>query len=177
MTEPVSFRVLFGGDDDTRKLVIQSIMPTSVDELAPEIKTFFGVTEHFRLQYKYVDFGNACPVRLPARWSQIHPLQTSGPQYQRLPPIASTSSSSQQPTDSTSIDSHSSNDTIILSSPESRSCSWPQVFVVPQFSYCAEMVLQKGNYDFNANGTLISLTPKVRSDILGTERWILRDEW
>uniref|UniRef100_A0A8P4GKA6 Sterile alpha motif domain-containing protein 3 n=2 Tax=Dicentrarchus labrax TaxID=13489 RepID=A0A8P4GKA6_DICLA len=81
------------------------------------------------------------------------------------PPNASTSSSSQQPTDSTSVDCHSNNDTIILSSP-SWSCSWPQVFVMPRFSYCAEMVLQKGNDDFNANGTLLSLTPKVRSDIL-----------
>lgn len=58
MAGPVSFRVLFGGEDDARKLIIQSGMPTSVDELVLEIKTFFGVTEQFRLQYKDVDFGN-----------------------------------------------------------------------------------------------------------------------
>lgn len=184
MTEPVSFRVLFGGEDDARKLIIQSGMPTSVDELALEIRNFFGVTEQFRLQYKDIDFGNdfmnlvsisdiqdrstlkvvclpceatsSSDPATPNIWSMI-PMS---------PPNAPTSSSSQQPTDSTSIDSHSSSDTIIFSSPESRSCSWPQVFVVPRFSYCAEIVLQKGNDDFNANGTLLSLTPKVRSDIL-----------
>uniref|UniRef100_UPI003AAE858A uncharacterized protein isoform X1 n=1 Tax=Centroberyx gerrardi TaxID=166262 RepID=UPI003AAE858A len=81
------------------------------------------------------------------------------------PPNAS-AGSSKEPNDSASSDSYSSNDTIILSSPESRSCSWPEAFVVPRFSYCAEMLLQKGNNDFNANGTFLSLTPKVRSDIL-----------
>lgn len=45
-------------------------------------------------------------------------------------------------------------------------CSWPKVFVVPRFSYFAEMILHDGNDEFNAHGTLLSSTPKTRSDIL-----------
>lgn len=78
----------------------------------------------------------------------------------------STSSSSQQPNYSVSIDSCSSNDTIILLCPEFRSCSWPETFVVPRFSYCAQVLLQKRNDDFIANGSFLSLLPKVRTDIL-----------
>ncbi|XP_059930126.1 uncharacterized protein LOC132473862 [Gadus macrocephalus] len=73
------------------------------------------------------------------------------------------SSSSQEPSDS---DSHSSNDTIVLSSPDTRSCPWPRPFVVPRFSSCAEIMLQKGNDEFKAQGTVLCPTPKVRSDIL-----------
>lgn len=58
MTGPVSFRVLFGGEDDARKLTIASGMPKSVDKLALEITTYFGVTEQFRIQYRDVEFGN-----------------------------------------------------------------------------------------------------------------------
>eukprot|EP00064_Thunnus_orientalis_P020496 superscaffoldBa00005660_g20634 len=58
MAGPVNFRVLFGGEDDARKLTIQSLIPKSVEELTPEIKTFFGVAEDVRLQFKDVDFGN-----------------------------------------------------------------------------------------------------------------------
>ncbi|XP_029992693.1 uncharacterized protein LOC115421082 [Sphaeramia orbicularis] len=76
---------------------------------------------------------------------------------------SSVSSSSHEANDS---DSYSINDTIILSSPETRSCSWPKLFVVPRFSYCAEMMLHTGNNEFSANGTLLSPTPKTRSDIL-----------
>lgn len=56
MAAPVIF--LFGCEDDARKLTISSGMPTSVDHLALEIKTVFGVTEPFRLQYKDAEFGN-----------------------------------------------------------------------------------------------------------------------
>lgn len=170
-----------------RKLIIQSGMPTSMDELALEMKTFFGVTEQFRLQYIDVDFGNYFMnllsisdiqdqsilkvVYLPCEAtssviSSAPPTKDTCSTIPVTPPNASSGSSLQQPSDSASIDSYSHNDTIILSSPESRSCSWPEAFVVPRFSYCAEMLLQKENDDFNANGTLLSLTPKVRSDIL-----------
>ncbi|XP_071403280.1 uncharacterized protein [Centroberyx affinis] len=187
MAGPVSFRVLFGGEDDARKLIIESGIPTSVDELALEIKTFFGVTEQFRLQYKDVEFGNQFMnllsisdiqdrstlkvVYLPCEAtssviSSAPPTKDTCSTIPVTPPSASASSSSQEPSDSASINSYNSNDTILLSSPESRSCSWPEAFVVPRFSYCAEMLLQKGNNDFIANGTFLSLTPKVRSDIL-----------
>ena len=58
MSSPVNLRILFGGDDDSRKRTLKSGIPTSVDELLLEIKTVFGLKEQFRLQYKDVDFGN-----------------------------------------------------------------------------------------------------------------------
>ncbi len=187
MTGPVSFRVLFGGEDDARKLTIASGMPKSVDELALEITTYFGVTEQFRLQYRDVEFGNEFlnlssisdiqdRSTLKVRYL---PCESTSSAVSLAPPTedtcstipvmlsnASASSSSQEPNDSSSVDSCSTNETVILSSPESRSCTWPTVFVVPRFSYCAEMQIQKGNDDFSVNGTVLSLTPKIRSDIL-----------
>lgn len=58
MAEPVCFRVLFGGEYDARKLIIRSGIPTSVEELALEIKNVFGMRVEFKLQYKDMDFGN-----------------------------------------------------------------------------------------------------------------------
>jgi hypothetical protein len=57
MSCPVNLRILFGGDDDSRKLTLTSI-PASVEELVLEIKTAFGLREEFRVQYRDVEFGN-----------------------------------------------------------------------------------------------------------------------
>uniref|UniRef100_A0A669BXH9 C2H2-type domain-containing protein n=1 Tax=Oreochromis niloticus TaxID=8128 RepID=A0A669BXH9_ORENI len=70
-------------------------------------------------------------------------------------------------------------DTDILSSPESRSSSssssanstlrseaWPLDFRIPEFSFDVELQLTKGNQEFQANGTLLTLKPKLKSDIL-----------
>lgn len=55
MAARVTLRVLFGGEDDARKLVIESGIPRTVEDLAFNIKTFFQVTKQFRLQYKDKD--------------------------------------------------------------------------------------------------------------------------
>lgn len=187
MAAPVIFRVLLGCEDDARKLTISSGMPTSVDHLALEIKTVLGVTVPFRLQYKDAEFENEFMnlssisdiqdrstlkvVYLPCEYtsSVIPPSPPTTDTYSTFPVThgnASTSSSQQEPNDSPSVNCSCSNDSVLLSSPESRSCTWPMVFVVPRFSYCAEIQLQNGNDEFHANGTLLSLTPKLRSDIL-----------
>ncbi|KAM9468193.1 uncharacterized protein Hap1MRO34_014856 isoform 2-T3 [Clarias gariepinus] len=183
MTGPVSFRVLFGGEDDARKLTVASGMPKSVDELAREITTYFGLTEQVRLQYRDVEFGNEFlnlssisdiqdrstlkVIYFPCEsTSSVMSLASLTEDTCFTFPVTLSSFSSQEPNDSSSVDSSSTNETVILSSPESRSCTWPEVFVVPRFSYCAEMQLQKGNSDFSVNGTVLSLTPKIRSDIL-----------
>lgn len=57
MSSPVHLRIIFG-DDDARKRTFTSGMPASVDQLVCEIKTAFGLTEQFRLQYKDADFGD-----------------------------------------------------------------------------------------------------------------------
>ncbi|XP_015224828.1 PREDICTED: uncharacterized protein LOC107081135 [Cyprinodon variegatus] len=176
MDARVTFRVLFGGEEDARKLTIESGIPRTVEDLALKIKTFFEVTEQFRLQYKDKDMDNQFMnllstseledkgtlkvVYIPCETIRSATLtEDSGGTMSGTP----SSSSSQEPSDS---DSYSSNDTIILSSPETRSCSWPKPFVVPRFSSCAEIMLQKGNDEFKAHGTVLCPTPKVRSDIL-----------
>lgn len=181
MAGRVTFRVLFGGEDDARKLTIESGIPNTVEEFALQIKTFFKVTEPLRLQYRdremddqfmnllstseLEDKATVKVVYIPSETTSTNPLtRDASPTIQRTLSDASTTilSPSHESGDS---DSYSSNDTI-LSSPETRSCSWPKVFVVPRFSYCAEMMLHTGNDEFNAHRTLLSLTPKARSDIL-----------
>lgn len=189
MAGQVTFRVLFGGEDDARKLTIESGIPNTVEEFALQIKTFFQVTEPFRLQYRdremddqfmnllstseLEDKTTVKVVYIPSETTSSNPLtrdasptipstlSDASPTIPGTP--SSVSSSSHEANDS---DSYSSNDTIILSSPETRSCCWPKLFVVPRFSYCAEMMLHTGNNEFNAHGTLLSPTPKTRSDIL-----------
>lgn len=178
MAARVTFRVLFGSEDDARKLVIESGMPRTVEDLALKIRTFFQVTEHFRLQYKDKDMddqfmnllsiseledkGTLKVVYIFSETSRsASPAEDACSTIQGTP--FNTSSSSLEPSDS---ESNTSNDTIILSSPETRSCSWPKHFVVPRFSSCAEIMLQAGNNEFKAHGKFLSPTPKVRSDIL-----------
>lgn len=44
--------------------------------------------------------------------------------------------------------------------------SWPQVFVVPKFTYEAEFVLQQKNNELETNGTYFSPGPKLKGVIL-----------
>ncbi|KAI3357110.1 hypothetical protein L3Q82_015579 [Scortum barcoo] len=191
MSSPIHLRVVFGGDD-ARKLTLMSGIPTSVDQLVLEIKTAFGLTQQFRLQYKDADFGNeyvnlmstseikdrdtlkvvffACEETSSSIPGTVPPCSTSTPM-----PSPTTSHSSVNPLSSPSLDrdsfssdhSFGSADTIILDPvPESRTSSWPQVFIVPNFSYFAEIQLQRANAEFIANGTLPTPQPKLRMDIL-----------
>lgn len=64
-------------------------------------------------------------------------------------------------------------DTDILSSPEStssgfslRSQPWPQNFQIPQFNYEVQIQLERANQAFLNSGTLLSLSPTLKSDIL-----------
>lgn len=132
MAARVTFRVLFGSEDDARKLVIESGMPRTVEDLALKIRTFFQVTEHFRLQYKDKDMddqfmnllsiseledkGTLKVVYIFSETSRsASPAEDACSTIQGTP--FNTSSSSLEPSDS---ESNTSNDTIILSSPETR---------------------------------------------------------
>lgn len=57
MACPVSLRIFFN-EDDARKITLTSGLPNSVEDLVSEIKTIFGLSQQFRLQYKDADFGN-----------------------------------------------------------------------------------------------------------------------
>lgn len=135
MAGRVTFRVLFGCEDDARKLTIESGIPKTVEDLALKIKTFFQVTEQFRLQYKDKDmddqFMNLISTSeledkgtLKVVYILSETTRSATPTEDACCTIPGTpsnaSSSSQEQRDS---DSCGSNDTIILSSPETRSCS------------------------------------------------------
>ena len=66
--------------------------------------------------------------------------------------------------------SRSSSDSSLESSSESvsslKSSPWPPMFVVPRFSYDAELKLQQANTTFNEDGTLLSPDPKLKYSIL-----------
>ena len=176
----VTFRVLFGGEDDARKVTIESAIPRTVEDLALKLNTFFQV------KVSSSDFGTKTKTWMISSWifcqhqnlkikvkvkvSGVHTYDTTrstplqempAAQFQVLLPMP-VQQASQEP-----CDSDTSNDTIILSSsPETRSCSWPKTFAVPRFSSCAEIMLQTENDEFKALRTCRSPTPKVRSDIV-----------
>lgn len=125
MAGRVTFRVLFGGEDDARKLTIESGIPRTVEDLALKIKTFFQVTEQFRLQYKDKDMddqfmnllstskledkGTLKVVYILCEITRSAPLTEDA--CSTIPGTPSNaSSSSQELSDS---DSYASNDTII----------------------------------------------------------------
>ena len=56
-------------------------------------------------------------------------------------------------------------DSVRSQSPSSRS-SWPSIFLVPQFSYDAELKLKQGNAVYRGKGTLLFPDPKRKSNIL-----------
>ncbi|RXN12592.1 sterile alpha motif domain-containing 3-like protein [Labeo rohita] len=60
----------------------------------------------------------------------------------------------------------SSAETVIVTSVESRTSSWPQVFVVPRLPCSAEIQLQRADTEFSKSGILLIPPPKLRSDIL-----------
>ncbi|XP_058500363.1 uncharacterized protein LOC131469446 [Solea solea] len=191
MSNPVHLRVVLGGDD-ARKLSLMSGIPASVDQLVHEIKTAFGLVQQFRLQYKDADFGNeyvnlistseirdrdtvkvvffACEETIFSIPGTLPPCSTSTPLTSPNISQSSVNSFSSRSLDEDGFSSdHSfgSADTIILDpSPESRTSSWPPVFIVPNFSYFADILLQRANAEFRENGTLLTPPPKLRMDIL-----------
>lgn len=69
------------------------------------------------------------------------------------------------------IGSGDTDDTIILSPPGSEKVStrnqqWPKEFTIPRFSYDTELQLERRNSLLKANGTRLTVTPKMKSDIV-----------
>lgn len=190
MAGHVTLRILVGGDHDPRKLTLEAGIPETVDELYLKIKTIFGLDKPFRLQYQDKDFGNeymnllsTCEIQdrstlkimylpIEATTSGVHMTLGSCSSPMNLADRMFTSASSQ---DEDGVSFNSQDSTILMSSPttssemsspETRLCSWPEVFVVPKFTCAAELQLEKANEEFKKNGTLLSPSPKLRSDIL-----------
>lgn len=140
-------------DHDVQKLTLPSGVPETVDELESIVQDTFGISGHFCLHYKDVDFGNDLFTLLST--SEIKDKDTIKVVYVLEPPtvtltyIDSSFSSNDcacQPFSEVSP-STSSNDTLTVS-PEPtagnltyRFKGWPSEFPIPRFSYSSEILL------------------------------------
>lgn len=128
-------------------------MPTSVEDLANEIKRQFDIEGDIRLQYMDSDFGNEF-VNL----NQMCDIQDKS--TVKIIYLSDTLDLSQSSLNlSGEAASLSSSDTLILSSDSMN-------LQIPKFSYDVEMQLQSANQDFVSNGVLLTPGHKLKSDIL-----------
>lgn len=167
---PARLKVILG-ENNTEKLTLPNGIPESLDELLSEIKTAFGLKGNLRLQYMDQDFGNDF-FNLNST-TELQDLGTIKVIHQQTNPplISATESSSSLSLSFESDDAASlaSNDTIILSSPESvssRTQQWPEDFAIPQFSYDTELQLEKGNTEYRVSQKMLTVSSRMLSDIL-----------
>ena len=144
--QPMILRVV--EPDRARKLKLSS-RPASVDALIRIIKEQLQLDPDFSLEYEDPDFdGNRTEL------FQIDEL----PQTAVVHIVLSGDSSSYASTEILSD----------VSSPE-RVQRWPTgQFPIPKFSFDVELVLQKGNEEYEKNGKLLDLRRDQKHDILET---------
>ena len=136
--------------DRSRKLKLNA-RPASVDALIQIIKQQLQLDLEFTLEYEDPDFDGS-------RTQLVHIDEL--PQ-KAVVHIVSNGSSSSSSTASTDILSD-------VSSPE-RVERWPTgIFPIPKFSFDVELVLQKGNEEYERSGTLLNLRRDQKHDILET---------
>lgn len=188
MADPAVLRVIFNDDgSDSRKLHLHSGIPETVQELHYLVKTTFELHEDFRLQYMDSDFNEFMNL---TSLSEIQNKSTLKVIYLSVTPSVEPCITlyTVDPSDEASIDtcpgdksfsassiaSSSSADTLCTSTPHSSPevqlssglSSWPNVFVVPKFTYDAEFELQQKNNEFEINGTYFNPAPKLKGIIL-----------
>lgn len=148
-----------------------------MNDLKQEIQTQLGVHENFRLQFKdpdfndFVNFSSTSDIQDRATLKVIQlPSSPSCSSAPSVPEVTEMSSGSSCDTDIISSSHSSAPSSSSLSTPESltgvRSQLWPRSFLVPQFSFDAEMQLQKAQLAYQTDGTVFSPNTKLKSDIL-----------
>lgn len=166
---PARLKVILG-ENNTEKLTLPNGIPESIDDLLNKIKTTFGLQGHLRLQCMDQDFGNEffnlnSTAELDLGTVKVIHQQTNPPL------ISATQSTSSLSVSFESDDSASlaSNDTILLSSPESvssRTQQWPEDFAIPQFSSDTELQLERGNTEYRVSQKMLTVSSRMLSDIL-----------
>ncbi|XP_076743317.1 uncharacterized protein LOC112435253 [Maylandia zebra] len=167
---PARLKVILG-ENNIEKLTLPNGIPESLEDLLNTIKTTFGLKGNFRLQYMDQDFGNDF-FNLNST-TELWNLGTIKVIHQQTnPPLISADQSTSSLSLSFESDdgiSVASNDTIILSSPESmssRTQQWPEDFAIPQFSYDTELQLERGNTEYRVSQKMLTLSARMLSDIL-----------
>lgn len=166
---PARLKVILG-ESNIEKLTLPNGMPESLDELVSKVKDTFGLKGNVRLQYMDQDFGNDF-FNLNST-TELQDLGTIKVIHEQTnPPLSATETTSSDFFSPESDDgvSNASNDTIILSSPESvssRTRQWPADFPIPRFSYDTELQLEKGNSEYQVSHTMLTVSSRIKSDIL-----------
>lgn len=149
--------------DDTRKLILPDGIPETIEQLLNEVRKVCELNGNFRLQYQDRDFGDAL-VNLTST-AELEDLTTV-----KVIPITDDCSEGFNITASNESVCTQSDDTELLSSPSStvstRTQLWPRVFPIPTFSYETELQLETGNAVHRSNMTRLSMSSKLKSDIL-----------
>lgn len=141
-------------DVNAERLVLPS-RPETVHTLIFEVKNKLNLTYDFRLQFEDPEFDNAL-----CNLVNIEDLPSKATiKIIRL--IESDQSSTS--TDDTLLLSDSTDSSLIA--PD-RLCRWPEVFVVPTFSYEVEYALREGNSAFVKDEEMIRLTRDQKHNIL-----------
>lgn len=185
MAQRAILRIIFGDESDSRKLTLPSGIPATVEDLHTSIKTFFELTEDFRLQYldpdfkEFMNLTSVSEIENKGTLKVIHsPVLSSAEPYVTLYAVDSSGETSsatclEPQTPPSSIVSSCSDDTLCtstpISSPETQPSglsSWPKIFVIPKFTYEAEFELQQKNMEFETNGTYFNPGPKLKGVIL-----------
>ncbi|MEQ2170044.1 hypothetical protein GOODEAATRI_031214 [Goodea atripinnis] len=137
-SKPARLKVILG-ESNTGKLTLPNGISNSLDELLYKVKDTFGLKNNFRLQYMDKDFGNDF-----FNLGSTSALEDLGAikviQQESIQPLIDVTDTASSVSTVHSNDSSSlaSNDTVILSSPESlssRTQQWPAVFPIPMFSH------------------------------------------
>ncbi|XP_010776856.1 uncharacterized protein isoform X3 [Notothenia coriiceps] len=159
---PARLKVILG-ENNIEKLSLPNGIPESLDDLLSKLKTFFGLKGDVRLQYMDQDFGNDFfNLNSTTQLQDLGTIKVIHQQTNTPLNIATdtTSSSSLECDGNVSL---ASDDTIILSFPESvssRAKQWPADFPIPQFSYDTELQLVKGNSEFNGSHKMLTVSSR-----------------
>ncbi|XP_061908168.1 uncharacterized protein LOC133653153 isoform X1 [Entelurus aequoreus] len=185
MGSPAVLRIIFGDESDSRKLTLDSGIPSAVEDLYLLVKTFFQHKEDFRLQYMDADFNEFVNLTSVSEIKNKSTLKVIYiPVFSPVEPCItlytvdssgelSNTSCSNPETPASSIDSSCRDDTPFTSTPESsletqlsKLSSWPKVFLVPKFTYDEEFELQDKNREYETIGTYFNPGPKLKGVIL-----------
>ncbi|CAL9689387.1 unnamed protein product [Knipowitschia caucasica] len=188
-------RVLFGDESDSRNLTLVSGIPETVEDLHATIEDTFKIKDNFRMQYFDEDFEAfmnltaiteitnksvikviTSPVAPEESLITLYPVPFEEPSVSQLHFPMTSTPNPEPPRSQTPISlvaSSCSDDTLCTSTPHSSPdvemsgyASWPKVFMIPKFTYEAELELHQKNEECDNNGKYHTPGVKLKSVIL-----------
>ncbi len=144
--------------DDIRRVQIDSL-PETVDELKTILKDKLNLAGDIVIQFSDPEFDNKfCNL------TDISELPAEKPSLKVILKEKPTSPPSVSSLDTSSSEQSASGSSVV--SPTSLSKQWPHPFIIPSFSYDVELNLRKGNEANEKDGSLLTVTHTMKSNIL-----------